>query len=154
MSIELRPMSGAEYDAWLPVARDRYAADIADAGVPEADARAKADHDFPALLPSGVDTPGQDLYVVTADGDPVGVLWLAERDRDGERVLFVYDIEIDDAHRGRGLGRAAMQRVEAEARRRGLDTVALNVFGGNTVARNLYRSLGYAEIAIWMSKRV
>jgi RimJ/RimL family protein N-acetyltransferase len=43
-----------------------------------------------------------------------------------------------------------MVYAEEEARRRGLDRVGLMVFGGNEVARNLYRSLGYAEIAVFV----
>jgi ribosomal protein S18 acetylase RimI-like enzyme len=35
--------------------------------------------------------------------------------------------------------------AEDEARRRGLSHIVLNVFGGNKVARGLYRSLGYDE---------
>jgi ribosomal protein S18 acetylase RimI-like enzyme len=45
-----------------------------------------------------------------------------------------------------------MSLVEAEARRRGAPVVELNVWGGNTVARSLYRSLGYAERSVFMSK--
>jgi ribosomal protein S18 acetylase RimI-like enzyme len=44
--------------------------------------------------------------------------------------------------------------AEEEARRRGLDRVVLNVFGRNEVARRLYRSLGYEENAVAMSKTV
>jgi hypothetical protein len=44
--------------------------------------------------------------------------------------------------------------AEEEARRRGHDRVALNVFGGNVVARNLYRSLRYDENAVAMSKKL
>jgi ribosomal protein S18 acetylase RimI-like enzyme len=44
--------------------------------------------------------------------------------------------------------------AEEEARRRGIDRVALNVFGGNKVARQLYRSLGYEENAVAMSKKL
>jgi ribosomal protein S18 acetylase RimI-like enzyme len=47
-----------------------------------------------------------------------------------------------------------MQFAEDEARRRGIDQVALNVFGGNDGARKLYRTLGYAEVAIYMTKSV
>jgi ribosomal protein S18 acetylase RimI-like enzyme len=47
-----------------------------------------------------------------------------------------------------------MEFAEDEARRRGIDRVALNVFGGNEVARGLYRSLGYKENAVAMSKRL
>jgi ribosomal protein S18 acetylase RimI-like enzyme len=42
--------------------------------------------------------------------------------------------------------------AEEEARRLGLPGVGLNVFGGNEPARGLYRSLGYAEEAVYMTK--
>jgi ribosomal protein S18 acetylase RimI-like enzyme len=45
-----------------------------------------------------------------------------------------------------------MLLAEEEARRRGIPRLALNVFGGNTVARRLYTSLGYVENAVAMSK--
>jgi ribosomal protein S18 acetylase RimI-like enzyme len=92
--------------------------------------------------------------VIEADGEPVGDLWLAERDDGFQPGLFIFDITVDEAFRGRGYGRAAMLFAEEEARRRGRDRIALNVFGGNAVARNLYRSLGYEEDAIAMSKKL
>ena len=154
MNVALRPMSEAEYAVWRPRAEIEYAQDMIDAGMDEASSRAKAEEDFPRLLPQGVDSPGQDLYTVVDDGEPVGVLWVAERDLNEGRGLFIYDVRMHESQRGKGYGRAAMQLAEAEAKRRGLAVVALNVFGGNDVARNLYRSLGYDEIAIWMTKRV
>jgi ribosomal protein S18 acetylase RimI-like enzyme len=45
-----------------------------------------------------------------------------------------------------------MRALEAEARSRGLPVLELNVWGGNEVARALYRSEGYAERAVFMSK--
>lgn len=63
-------------------------------------------------------------------------------------------MRIEERHRGRGYGREAMTLAEVEARRLGLDRVGLNVFGGNEVARGLYRSLGYAENAVFMTKQV
>jgi ribosomal protein S18 acetylase RimI-like enzyme len=45
-----------------------------------------------------------------------------------------------------------MLLAEDEARARGLGRVELNVFGGNEVARDLYRSLGYRESAVQMAK--
>jgi ribosomal protein S18 acetylase RimI-like enzyme len=83
------------------------------------------------------------------------VRWPSACDTTGlGRCLWIYDIRIDEAYRGRGYGRAAMLLVEAEARERGYGRIGLNVFGGNDVARNLYRSLGYEENAIVMSKAV
>ena len=154
MSVELRPMREAEFAIWRPKAQLEYAQDMIDAGMDADAAREKADHDFPALLPDGLGTAGQDLYTVTDSGEAVGILWVCEREMEGGRSLFVYDVRIDESQRGKGYGRAAMELAAAEARRRGLPRVALNVFGGNQVARNLYRSLGYDEIAVWMAKSV
>ena len=47
-----------------------------------------------------------------------------------------------------------MLLLEDEARSLGLTRISLNVFGGNEVARSLYRSLGYAEKAVAMSKEL
>ena len=47
-----------------------------------------------------------------------------------------------------------MLALEDEVRAHGLDRIELNVFGGNEVARGLYRSLGYAESAVYMVKRL
>jgi len=94
------------------------------------------------------------VFVVEADGENVGELWLAEGATSLGRCLWIYDIRIDEAHRGGGYGKAAMLRVEAEARQQGYTRVGLNVFGRNEIARNLYRSLGYEENSIFMSKPV
>ena len=87
-------------------------------------------------------------------GERVGYLWIAERDNQGRKVVWIYDIEIDERFRGRGLGRATMELAEQQARERGLGRVELNVFGRNEVARSLYRSLGYEESAVWMGKEL
>ncbi len=148
-------MSEQEYAVWGPAAQAGYAADmIANGGVAEEIAHAKAEKDFATLLSEGIGTPGHWLYTIVEDGDPAGELWLAERGGDLGKSLFVYDVHVREERRGRGLGRAAMVFAEEEARRRGLPNVALNVFGGNEVARGLYRSLGYRESAVWMVKDV
>jgi GNAT superfamily N-acetyltransferase len=154
VSVLLRPMRDDEYAAWLPQVREGYARSMVDHGgfTPEAAAE-KADADMKQLFPEGRPSADQLVFVVEADGGPVGDLWLAERnDLGSQRCLWVYDVHVDDAHQGRGYGKAAMLFAEEEAGRRGLGRVALNVFGGNEVARGLYRSLGYDEIAVAMSK--
>ena len=92
------------------------------------------------------------MFVLEADGQQIGELWLAEREGWRGRHLWVFEVHVKDAFRGRGYGREAMLLAEAEARRRGLGRVMLNTFGGNEVDRNLYRSLGYKENAVFMSK--
>ncbi len=157
MDIRLRPLRPDEFDAFLQAAREGYTDDIAaNSGRAPAEARAKADADLAALLPDGLATAGQHIEAIVdaSSGEPLGRLWFAERGDDGERHIFLYAIEIDTEHRGRGAGRAAMLAFEDEARALGYDVVKLNVFGGNARARGLYHSLGYAEAAVEMTKRL
>jgi ribosomal protein S18 acetylase RimI-like enzyme len=150
-------MRDDEFEAWLPRVRTRYAAEMVEyGGLVEEVAWAKADSDLAGLFPGERPTPEQSVYVVESGGERVGELWVGERpdDRVARGLLWVNDVCIDETQRGRGLGRAAMLRAEDEARRRGLAGVGLNVFGGNVAARGLYRSLGYAESAVYMLKRL
>jgi ribosomal protein S18 acetylase RimI-like enzyme len=104
-------------------------------------ARSRAE--FADLLPAGLATPDHHLFDVRADEATVGTLWLARR---SPRAFFVYDVVIDAAARGRGLGRAAMDAAARWCRDRGADVLGLNVFGQNQVARRLYDSLGYRVV--------
>jgi ribosomal protein S18 acetylase RimI-like enzyme len=149
-------MTDAEFPHWRARHEVEYAANMVDfGGVDPSSAKVKAAGDFAQLLTNGLTTDGHWLYTVEGnDGTPAGSLWLSERNDEQGTMLFVYDVHIDADRRGRGLGRAAMEFAADEARRRDIPRVVLNVFGGNEVARNLYRSLGYDEMAVWMVKRV
>jgi len=151
VSATLRRVRADELEEWAAAARAGYAASIErDGGIPRDEAAQKAERDVAELLGAGLDSPGQHLFVVEADGEAVGRLWLGER----RRRLWVYEVAIDEAARGRGLGRAAMELAEEVARELGYGVVGLNVFGGNTTARGLYRSLGYREVAVEMEKEL
>jgi ribosomal protein S18 acetylase RimI-like enzyme len=149
----LRPLRADEYDAWRRAVTDGYAAEIETLGdTPHDAARTKAEADMARVLPEGLATTGHSICVLELGGERVGQLWLAERTLDDRQVMFVYDVEVDEAQRGRGLGRAAMLLAESEAGAKGIGRMELNVFGGNSVARELYRSLGYLERAVSMGK--
>jgi ribosomal protein S18 acetylase RimI-like enzyme len=154
--LSLRLLRQDEYQAWHDTEIQEYARDITVNGNTPADAaHVKAVTDMAEILPEGLATPGHHVFVLELPGEPVervGRLWLAEREIDGRKAIFIYDIHVDEAYRGRGLGRAAMELAEAEARSRGFFRMELNVFGGNEVARRLYRSLGYVDRAVRMGK--
>jgi ribosomal protein S18 acetylase RimI-like enzyme len=150
----VRPLRDDEYDAFIGRGLAFYVEDMVRAGVDRDVAQAKADRDLPLLLPDGLATPGHSMFAIEDEGRFAGYLWLCDRDGELGHSLFVYAVEIDEEFRGRGLGRAAMVFAEAEARRLGIGKVALNVFGGNDVARRLYLDLGYTETAVHMEKRV
>jgi ribosomal protein S18 acetylase RimI-like enzyme len=125
------------------------------AGLTPEQAKKKSDGDWANLMPKGRVPNGHHVFAIEEDesGERVGDLWFAERTSDFDStVAFVYSIEIYEQFRGRGYGKQGMLLLEDEVRKLGLDHVALNVFGGNDVARSLYRSIGYAETAVWMRK--
>ncbi|MEU3660821.1 GNAT family N-acetyltransferase [Streptomyces sp. NPDC032940] len=143
-----RPMTPAEFSAWQTYQAEQYARTWMEQGVPEPEARAKARNDHRTLLPQGLDTENMLFSVVHHDGDRVGVLWLALR----EDQAYVFDVETDAAHRGRGHGRALMLLAEIQALDAGRRLVGLNVFAGNTPAERLYTSLGYETVRYSYSK--
>lgn len=148
-----RPLLADEYPAWHDLEIEEYARDIAENGdTPPDAARRKAEADMAEILPEGLATPKHWLFVLEVDGVVAGRLWLAEREIDGRRAIWIFDIHVDEAYRGRGFGRAAMLLAEREALTRGIRRIELNVFGGNTVARGLYQSLGYVERSVRMAK--
>ena len=148
-------MREAEFAAWLPAMRERYAESmILDGGFGTEAARAKSERDIASLFPGNVCPAGQSVYLIEVEGDTVGELWVGEADDDGTRCLWIYNVEVAAGHRGRGFGREAMLFAEDEARRRGIGRITLNVFGRNQIARGLYRALGYEERAVRMSKTV
>jgi ribosomal protein S18 acetylase RimI-like enzyme len=155
VSVTLRPMRADEYPAWAEEGERGYVDQMVEFGGMEREhAAAKAVRDFAAVLPDGLQTNGHWVNVIEADGQPVGSLWFAERDMDGRPSAFLYDIHVHEDARGHGYGRAAMLEFEREAARRGLHHLSLNVFGGNAPARGLYSSLGWAEMAVTMTKKL
>jgi ribosomal protein S18 acetylase RimI-like enzyme len=153
-ALRLRQATPAEFDEWLPWQVASYTAMITESGsLAPAEARQKAERDTALAFSAGLATPGQLVFRVLAGDAAVGWLWLGVPAPDGDPLMaWVYDVEIDLAHRGRGYGRTAMLLAEAEARSAGMTSIGLNVHGQNTVARSLYDSLGYAVTALQMKK--
>ena len=140
-----------EYEPWEVAHRAEYERGMVEfAGLSRAVAREKVDHDVPSVLPDGLATPDTRLWVIEHDGRLVGTIFLGIRG--GE--AWLYDIVIDELERGRGYGRAAMLALEEEVRSLGHDSIGLNVWGGNEVARGLYRSLGYVDRSVHMRKQL
>ena len=150
-TVTFRPLREPEFEAWSEAHARAYAEGMtAFADLSREDAEVKAARDVSAVFPHGLATEGIRLWVVETEGRPVGTVFLGVRDGGA----WLYDITIAEEERGRGYGRAAMLALEEEVRRLGYDALGLNVWGGNEVARGLYRSLGFAEVSVGMKKRL
>ncbi len=58
------------------------------------------------------------------------------------RTLYVDDLCVDEAARGKGLGRALLGYAREQARAMSCYNLTLNVWAGNDAALGFYRSLG------------
>jgi ribosomal protein S18 acetylase RimI-like enzyme len=151
--LRLAPMSDEHFAAYLEAAIPEYAADKVKAGEwLDEEAVAKSREGYGKLLPQGLASPGQFLFDVVAheSGESVGLLWIAVDER--KRDAFIYDVMLDAAHRGRGLGRETLGLAQAEAARRGCRTLSLHVFAHNTRAWSLYVKSGFEVVDAVMRK--
>ena len=108
------------------------------------------------LLPQGLDTPGMLLLVAeNMDGVKIGHLWVTLQASPGSGVgAWIYFIEIEPEHRGKGYGSALMLAAEQEVARHGVSTIGMNVFGWNSIARSLYEKSGYQIMSMQLRKEI
>ncbi|MCQ4082735.1 GNAT family N-acetyltransferase [Streptomyces sp. RB6PN25] len=151
----VRPMGEDEYARWHVDERDRFIRSLAEHGVPYERAVAKADATYHRTLPDGVHTADTALRLLAHHGTDVGRLWLRLRDpADAQVPARVYDVEVDEQHRGRGHGRTLMLAAERECLAAGVRSLGLNVSAGNAPALRLYTSLGYRTTTRFMAKEL
>lgn len=164
-----RPMTEAEFPAWLAEQNCGYIEDLTGAGAPPEEARARAEAGNRELLPAGARTPHVVLRVLSTGGAPgdsagrteedragnaaggtggedVGTLWVGLRGPADPGQAWVYAVAVDEDRRGRGHGRSLMLLAEAECVAAGVRELGLNVFPANTPAVRLYESLGYRVV--------
>lgn len=155
--IILSPAADDELVEFIARQKVSYLRDLVEqGGLSKAAAQANSDATWSGLVPDGIHPiDGNEIMIARdVDGRRVGALWMAVRERGGEEYAWVYDVEVDPTMRNRGYGRALMLGAEDWTREKGLKSLQLNVFGGNTAARALYRSLGFIENSVQMSKQV
>ena len=150
----LAPMSEEQFQSYLERAVHRYALENIKAGYrTEEDAESKSKEDHLRLLHRGLDTPLNHLFVIKdpASGDQVGALWV-KFEEDGSRSGFIYDLFIEEEHRGKGLGKATMHALEKLAKERAVRVLYLHVFAHNPVAIRLYQGSGFAVKSMNMER--
>ena len=150
--VELRPMSAGDYAVYRERSVQTYADELARSrDLRPHVALRQSEETFARTLPEIL--AHQPTWICRAflGDEPVGWLWLGPPPHGGVGV-FVYDIGVDEARRGEGLGRAIMLAAEDLVREDGYDRIGLNVFGWNRRAESLYRSLGYEVMSMQMRK--
>jgi ribosomal protein S18 acetylase RimI-like enzyme len=149
--ITFEQFEASELAEWLARSSAEYIEERVAAGDTRQEATANAEESLERTFPSSRPALGQLAGRIRSDGQPIGELWVGRFGTDPSR-WWVWDIRIDEQSRGRGFGRRAMLLAEEMARANGAESIGLNVFAHNRVARNLYGSLGYQETSIQMRK--
>lgn len=120
-----------------------------DFGPPPWRPRAEMDAAVARAIAPALEAPGSGAAVFVAedaDRSPLGFVHVHTA-RDfftDEEHGHVSDLVVAPGAEGRGVGRALMAAGEGWSRARGHRLLTLNVFGGNTRARELYERLGFA----------
>ena len=151
----LEPMPPEQFEEFTNVASASHAADsVATGRWLEHEAESLARAELARLLPQQAATPDHHFYEIKPSpaGPRLGFVWVGTMPRGSIRVAFVFQLFVYPEHRRQGHGRAALVQVEKLAEARGLTGIALNVFGSNSAAQALYRSLGYSVTSLSMHK--
>ncbi|HSZ14039.1 MAG TPA: GNAT family N-acetyltransferase [Solirubrobacteraceae bacterium] len=88
--------------------------------------------------------PRRDAYYVAVDSEQLVAMSML-RGFDERYETPSFGIFVDRASHGRGVGRSFTAWTIEEARRMGAPSVRLSVYGENTRALAIYRSLGFVE---------
>ena len=100
------------------------------------------------------------IFVVEVNNQIVGFvsLWLKVRseelDEEPSEYAFISDLVVLPDYRGRGLGRALLNRAEQHARRHGATTLKLEVLAKNEQALTLYTRRGFSAYHMLLVKRL
>ncbi len=155
MSLELIPMTAAEFVDYLKQIIPDYAEESVKAGYWEpSEALKKAEESTQRLLPDGIDTPNHYLYRVQDGEQRLGTVWLQVTLGSSIKSAYIFDIVIDETFRGQGYGKQTMRLIEEKAREYGATKIGLNVFMHSPVAVDLYQKLGYKTTSMNMFKEL
>jgi len=89
------------------------------------------------------------LIFLAFDGDvPVGiaVCFVGFSTFAARPLINIHDLAVAPRFRGRGIGRQLLEQVEARARALGCCKLTLEVAAENTLAQELYRTVGFRNI--------
>ncbi|MEO7188888.1 MAG: GNAT family N-acetyltransferase [Sphingomicrobium sp.] len=141
MTIAVADYSDARDGQDLLKLLDTYARDLMGGGDPLSE-------DTRVRLLSGLGkVPGAFSLIARIDGAAVGLAncFMGYSTFAAAPLVNVHDFVVVSEHRGRGIGKALMAAIDAEASRRGACKITLEVLTGNDPAKSLYVACGFGD---------
>ena len=90
-----------------------------------------------------VESTSSHMFFAECDGRIVGMLTLGEYLAPTGRKMWIEDVVVDEAARGRSIGRALVEHAIAYSRSLGNGVLMLTSRPSRVAANNLYRSCGF-----------
>lgn len=146
----IRPAQPADLPRILDLVRELAAYEK------EPDAVTGTPESFTACLWPAEGSPTAWAHVAEEDGEVVGIaVWfLTFSTWEGTNGLWLEDLYVSPAHRGKGLGRRLLATLAAVCVERGYPRMEWTVLDWNTPALEVYRRVGAEPLQEWTTQRL
>lgn len=118
----------------------------------------RTEHGYASFLGSQLDEPNVVILVGDEDGQLVGYTYAGVEETDYMSLRgpagVLYDIVVDPAHRGHGVGRTLLDATVATLESRGAPRVVLSTAERNEVAQRLFTRAGFRRTMIEMTREL
>jgi ribosomal protein S18 acetylase RimI-like enzyme len=118
----------------------------------------RTEHAYASFLGAQLDEPGVVILVAERGGEVLGYTYAGLEGNDYMALRgpagVLYDIVVDPAHRGRGVGRMLLSATVAALRVRGAPRVVLSTAERNESAQRLFARAGFRRTMIEMTREL
>lgn len=155
MTVNLELMQARDFKDFYEVSMKEFAEEQVKNGTwdaSEADSKGRAY--FEKLLPQGLQTDGHKIFTIHLEDEQVGILWLHVFEKNNTLKSFIYDIKIDEIHRGKGIGKETMKALDGYCKNHQIESIRLHVFAHNKRAYSLYEKMGFETTNYYMEKKL
>lgn len=119
-------------------------------------ATAQTSENYGWFLGTQINKPDVLVHVAETDGKVVGYAYAGMEGMDYMALRgpagALYDIVVDPAYRGKGIGRQLLTSALSALRERGAPRVVLSTAQGNEAAQHLFESAGFRRTMIEMTR--
>jgi acetyltransferase (GNAT) family protein len=148
------PMTDADFAAFMRKSIPEYAYDQMHAGNwTQDEAVSRARSEFQQMLPDGLRTPNQHLYLIQDEHDQkIGMIWYFVEASRPRKTAFLIDFFIFPEERHRNYETDALALFEKQVQDEGVQRIELQIFAHKAEDLAMYRDAQYNDISIFLAK--
>lgn len=153
--VKLHALDNISYIDFMARLQDRYAKDRMQSNLlSEQKAKEFTQDQWATFLPEGQTTEGHFFFklITASDNMQIGESWLFINY--SNQSAYIFELFLEANLRGKGLGKSSLYALEQFAKSEGANTLGLNVFATNDIAKSLYTSFGFRDVSTDMIKAI